>query len=631
MPLPRHSSRRRTSRKVLWLLIPVGFAIVLWQTAQVARESALDSLQQDAEDELRLSAVGLTGHLSRHEYLPELLATRETVKRYLSGSPDQDMMPLNLLLDRFRSTTGVSDIYLLDSRGTTVAASNWHKPDTFLGVNYRFRPYYQAAIAGHQGRFHGLGVISDNRGYYFSSPVWLDDLNPDAAPVGVMTVKVLIDDIESSWQSPDTELLIVDQNGVVFMASHPELRLRSLDPTSDQRREELRSSRRYADESLLATGLKEIERLGEDSRLITFTRGPFKGRNYLSRTSDLPELGWQMHILKPLTPVVEAQWLAMLLSGGLYGILVLGVGIGWQRHRLRREREKFAARERSTLAQARDELERNVASRTQDLVAEIEERRRAEANLRQTRDELVQAAKLAVLGQLAAGINHELNQPLAAIRAYAENARAFMARQQWQTADANLEQIVELTRRMADISAQLRQFSRKSGDHPSAVSVPSCFDYALRLFQARINEHAVAICHQTGDEELWVMADLVRLEQVLVNLISNALQAMSDTEHPCLTLGTCREDGLVRIWLDDNGPGIPEDQRQHIFEPFYTTRAPGSGLGLGLSISARIIDDFGGRLAVAQSPSGGARFIIVLPEAPQGSHQPATPSSSTTS
>ena len=127
------------------------------------------------------------------------------------------------------------------------------------------------------------------------------------------------------------------------------------------------------------------------------------------------------------------------------------------------------------------------------------------------------------------------------------------------------------------------------------------------------------------------MADLVRLEQVLVNLISNALQAMSDTEHPCLTLGTCREDGLVRIWLDDNGPGIPEDQRQHIFEPFYTTRAPGSGLGLGLSISARIIDDFGGRLAVAQSPSGGARFIIVLPEAPQGSHQPATPSSSTTS
>ncbi|ALM51116.1 sensor histidine kinase [Halomonas huangheensis] len=621
--LPRHS------RKLLWLLIPAGFAVVLWQTAQMARESALDSLQQDAEDELRLSAVGLTGHLSRHEYLPELLATREIIKRYLSGPPHQDLMPLNLLLDRFRSTTGVSDIYLLDSQGTTVAASNWHKPDTFLGVNYRFRPYYQAAIAGHQGRFHGLGVVSDNRGYYFSSPVWLDDLNPDSAPVGVMTVKVLIDDIESSWQSPDTELLIVDQNDIVFMASNPDLRLRALSPISDERRAQLRSSRRYADEPLLATGLEETQRLGKDSQLVTFGSGPLAGSNYLSLIRDLPQLGWQMHILKPLTPVVEAQWLAMMLSGGLYGILVLGVGIGWQRHRLRREREKFASRERATLAQARDELERNVTRRTQDLVAEIEERRRAEASLRQTRDELVQAAKLAVLGQLAASINHELNQPLAAIRAYAENARAFITRQKWETADANLEQIVELTRRMADISAQLRQFSRKSDDQTSAVSVSSCFDYALRLFQARIKEHGVEMRYPSDSEELWVMADLVRLEQVLVNLISNALLAMSGTENPRLTFGAQRDGDMVHVWLDDNGPGIPEEQRQHIFEPFYTTRPPGSGLGLGLSISARIIDDFGGRLSVAESPDGGARFIIALPEASEQRRQRSVLPSST--
>lgn len=635
MLLSRRCSHHRPSSRplhmALWLLIPVGFAVVLWQTAQVAREAALDSLRQDAEDELRLSAAGLTGHLSRHEYLPELLATREIVKRYLSGPPRQDMMPLNLLLDRFRYTADVSDIYLLDREGTTVAASNWHRPDTFLGENYRFRPYYQEAIAGRQGRFHGLGVISDNRGYYFSSPVWLDDLNPDASPVGVMTVKVLIDGIESSWQNPDTELLIVDQNGVVFMSSHAGLRLRTLAPISDQRREQLRSSRRYADEPLHATSIQQIEHFDEDSQLVTFIDGPLQGRNYLRLVRGLPQLGWQMHILKPLGPVTEAQWLAMTLSGGLYGILVLGVGIGWQRHRLHREREKFADRERTTLAQARDELERNVACRTQDLVAEIEERRRTEAKLRQTRDELVQAAKLAVLGQLAAGINHELNQPLAAIRAYAENARAFIARQQWQTVDANLEQIVELTCRMADISAQLRQFSRKSGDQPSAVSVSDCFDYALRLFQARINQDAVEIRHQVGDEKLWVMADLVRLEQVLVNLISNALQAMGDTEAPCLTLGSCRADGQVRIWLDDNGPGIPDDQRQHIFEPFYTTRAPGSGLGLGLSISARIIDDFGGRLSVDPSPSGGARFIIVLPEAPEANRRPASSQPSTAS
>ncbi len=228
----------------------------------------------------------------------------------------------------------------------------------------------------------------------------------------------------------------------------------------------------------------------------------------------MPDLEWDMHILKPLTPVVNAQWISALLAGGLYGLVALGGGIGWQRLRLRRERERFAERERQTLARVRDELERNVAKRTHDLVTtnqrlsdEIEERRRAESSLRETRDELVQAAKLAVLGQLAAGINHELNQPLSAIRAYAENARAFIERGRAETADTNLEQIIELTDRMSEISAQLRQFSRKSGDTLSAVSVPSCFDYALRLFQARLNELGVTVERHWQAEDIWVRAD----------------------------------------------------------------------------------------------------------------------------
>lgn len=617
LPLPSHFTRA-----LLWLLIPAGLVLCLWQSAQLARETALESLQRDARNELRLSVTGLTGYLSRHEYLPELLASRETVQRYLSGPRTQDTMPLNQLLDRFRRTTSVSDIYLLDNEGTTLAASNWHRPDTFIGVNYSFRPYYRDAIHGRNGRFYGLGVVSQDRGYYFSAPIWADDLNPDASPVGVMVVKVPIDETEASWKNPDTELLVVDHNDIVFMASQPELRLKALHPLDELRRQTLQDTRRYADEPLEPIGLTEDERLSNDTQLVGFDHGLLAGSKYLSLSQPLPQLGWSMHILKPLTSVTEAQWLAMLLGGGLYGMLMLAGGISWQRYRLRREREKFADRERATLARARDELERNVARRTQDLVAtnrllsdEIEERRRTEATLRQTRDELVQAAKLAVLGQLAAGINHELNQPLAAIRAYAENARIFLDRDKVDTADANLSQIVELTKRMADISAQLRQFSRKSGDRPTAVSAPACFDYALRLFQARLREQHVNVAHDYPEDELWVLADLVRLEQVLVNLIGNALQAMAEADGPCLTLGIAREGKLVRMWVDDNGPGIPEQQRQHIFEPFYTTKAPGSGLGLGLSISARIIDDLGGSLTVTTSPQGGARFVILLPEA----------------
>ncbi len=267
------------------------------------------------------------------------------------------------------------------------------------------------------------------------------------------------------------------------------------------------------------------------------------------------------------------------------------------------------------LQRARSDLESRVVARTADLTRANEKLLDEVEQHRNTQNELIQTAKLAVLGQMSAGINHELNQPLTAIRAYADNARAFLGMGKTEVAAGNLDEISGLTERMAKIIHPLKEFSRKSSGKPESVCLRAVRDGAMSIMYGRLSKAGVEISWPDNLDHVYVMADMVRLEQVMVNLISNALQAMESVAEKQIEITLQAQADSLIIRVRDHGPGIPASELDRVFEPFYTTKQAGQGLGLGLSISHRIIENLNGCLRAENHVGGGAVFVIELPVA----------------
>ncbi|TWA58551.1 two-component system phosphoglycerate transport system sensor histidine kinase PgtB [Azospirillum baldaniorum] len=294
----------------------------------------------------------------------------------------------------------------------------------------------------------------------------------------------------------------------------------------------------------------------------------------------------------------------------------------------RRQQQRFIVTltDMTERVEAQQLLERTVAERTGDLRTTnarleqaIAEHQRAERDLRDTQAELVQAGKLAALGQLAAGVGHELNQPLSAIRSYAHNGRKLIALGRVAEAEGNLGKIADLTARMANITNHLKRFARRPDTRLGAVELAPVVQGALALFGDRLREESVELTVDLPEdrpgEPLRVRAEEVRLEQVLVNLLSNALDAVADAPQRRIAIAAEAAEGTVRVTVRDNGPGIPDAVAGQVFDPFFTTKPVGAGLGLGLSISYNIVRDFGGALSVAESGPGGTAFLLTLTRA----------------
>ncbi|MEW8279209.1 MAG: ATP-binding protein [Candidatus Thiodiazotropha sp.] len=585
-------------------LTSIGIIILLiltfWITHTVSWRNGLQQLSFSNQQQLDQFIDHLDSQLSRYNFIPQLVAKNALLVELLKDPNNDSLVDVvNLFLLEINEITSASDTYLMDSTGLTLAASNWRDESPFIGKNFSFRPYFTEAMEGKAGRYYALGTTSKKRGYYFSFPVVYN-----AEKRGVLAVKMDLAKIERYWSERQSQFIVSDPDGIIFISTNPDWLYQSIAPLSAESLARIKTSRRYAE-----TNIQELELTNKaavtDSSLILKIAADDSATEYLSNYDDMQVAGWSVRILTPLEDLRQKSlisaftMLLLALSTLLVGLLA------WQRHKRHREQERFNH-------EAQKQLEKEVSLRTADLQHEIEGHKQTEITLRETQGELIQTAKLAVLGQMSASISHELNNPLAAIRSYADNARKFLSIDKDEKADDNLQRIAELTDRMSRISSQLKFFSRRSSGQLEAANIAPIIQTAIEISRPQFKQLAIGIKTDRVDDSITALVDIIQLEQVLINLINNAIQAIGDQTPGTIRITTERENKEIRVHVDDSGPGIDEQKLDMIFEPFFTTRK--SGLGLGLSISARIIDSMNGKLSAENLNSGGARLTITLPE-----------------
>lgn len=566
--------------------------------------------QESLEESFRYRQL-VANELNRYLPIPELMAEHPLLEAALSSPDDTGIiLQANEEMQRMATIVGSSDVYLLDTTGLTIAASNYLQADSFVGQSYHFRPYFSDAMeTGDSAIYFALGSMSGVRGLYFSHPV----RNDRGAILGVIAVKVLVHELESQWHRPaslqEAEMVVLDQAGISFLASKPSWLYRDFNGPEAEGPGEA-SRRRYPDRALRPIDFEVLEKpfglSAQSGKIRVLEDG--SSREYLSIRTPLPRLDWALQVMVSTRPVL---WTRLgFVTGGV--VIFFGGLLTWLylRERYRREAE---------LALRGEQLERRVAERTVDLersnrqlLAEVHERERTQNELRETQQELIQAAKLAVLGQMSAGLNHEMNQPLTAIQTYARNSRRFLEKGAGEMVDANLREIVSLCDKMAELTRQFKVFARKSEGPPAIVDFRLAVDAALKIITAQQNSSSIRIHWRRPPAPVQCHGDLIRIEQVMVNLLANAVQAVEGLEAPEITIDITESDQNWCCTVRDNGSGLPGNTEQ-VFEPFFTTKSVKQGLGLGLSISRQIVDALGGRLTGHNRTDGpGAEFVLTL-------------------
>lgn len=560
--------RRKNPWGILAYLVTVAlFVSGVWWYGYVV---ALGQLERRAQSDLTLAADSLTAELRRYRELAVLTADRPQLSAVLAGSGRVEAV--RPILQQVSDKTGALDIVLLDTAGVPLIGTQDAPAFSHVGQSY-----FERAMDGALGVDHP--VRDGVRTFVFAAPVF-----SDAGPViGALLVYAGVGGVEDSWRGARPVLFFTDADGIVFVSNRSELVLRSRAPGD-----------------FLNYTARDLR--GMDVWSVSGSR--YVPRRALHRTMDLPVIGMHGEVLLDVAPARQIALLQSAVAGALclaFGALLF-----------------LATQRRRTLAEANAKLEHRVQDRTAQLSSanlslrqEVEDRRAAEVQLTKAQADLVQAGKLSALGQMSAGISHELNQPLMAIQSFAENGQSFMERDRPDMAAKNLGKISELAHRMGRIIRNLRAFARQESEPLGDVDVGRVVDTVLELLGPKIAEAQVDV-RWDGADGVIVRGGDVRLQQVVLNLASNGIDAMELSDPRVLTITVAADATRVTLSVRDTGPGITELEK--IFDPFYSTKAIGAaeGMGLGLSISYGLVQSFGGVIRGRNHDAGGAIFTVEL-------------------
>lgn len=577
------------------ILVPLILSLTIVAGVSLAarhywRESALQSAMVVSEQRGQLISDSIRSEINRQDHLPLMMSLDPDVRNALGAGGDlESFVKISKKLQLIAREADARGLYVVNIANMVVASDDWEAPDTLVGQTLAPRPYLTTAISAGKGAFVDFDPNNDHARYFVAVAV----RNPGV--VGVAVTRIDFDALEEAWSRAGERVMITDRNGIVFLTSDPRYKSRFLPELADG-----------AGQS--GSGLFAVLEQRSSGRIVRRIDVDDKA-TYLYQTQSLSDYGWTVHRLTDISAVERDAHDGALIGGALSSLALSLFFISFQRQRALVVERRQGIRLKALVAERTQELSDTNTS----LQNEVEERRSAELQLLRTQNELVQAGKLAALGQMSAAIAHEINQPLAAIRTYVASTKLLMERGEALSSARNLELINSLAQRMADITTHLKMFARKSEvGTPETVNLSEAVRGAMLLLESQIAEAKVDVRLDLA-EDVFVTGYTVQLEQAAINIVRNALDAVADVANPAIVIAVERRDALALLRVSDNGPGIAAEDLRRIFDPFFTTKPVGIGLGLGLSITYGIVQNSGGEIRAANRDGGGAEVTVELP------------------